>query len=202
MGLITGMRDGKNDNKNSVKIGTNNKGKIQQILTYPDPVLLRSSEPVVFPLTQTDKELIADMWATVNGKGVGLAAPQIGHNKQILIIKLSEDFSARDLRKMGLNKKADFLMINPAITWYSELESLMVEGCLSFPEQYYEIWRPANVKIEFYDEAGKKQTMVGKDWFSRVVQHELDHLQGKVFIDKGGRKIKDEVELETRRVVD
>jgi peptide deformylase len=177
-------------------------GKILPIRTYPDPVLLQPSTEVFFPLSPQTQNLIQDMWATVNGQGIGLAAPQVGVSQKILIIKLSDDFSPKDLKKMGINKNADFLMINPEITWFSELESLMIEGCLSFPNQYYEIWRPANIKVQFFDEQGKKQNLTAKDWLSRVIQHEVDHLNGQIFINKGGTKIEDEKQIGQRRVID
>jgi len=157
------------------------------IVTYPDPVLENEAEDVHFPLNAQTKQLIADMWEVVKGKGVGLAAPQVGVSKKICIIHLSED---PDLRKK-FKKKADFVMINPKITFGSELESLMVEGCLSFPDEYYQIWRPANIMVEYYTEEGKKKTLRAKGWLSRIIQHEVDHLHGKIFIKMGGTKITD-----------
>lgn len=156
------------------------------IITYPHPILDQQAAPVSFPLDQATKALIADMWTTVQDLGVGLAAPQVGVSKQICIIHLSE--AEKDNKQL---KQKDFVMINPVIIFSSELESLMIEGCLSFPQQYYEIWRPSNITVEYFDEHGKKHTLRAKEWLARVIEHEVDHLNGKVFIKMGGRKVED-----------
>jgi peptide deformylase len=165
------------------------------IITYPNPVLDLQAEEVKFPLDKATKTLIKNMWDTVKDQGVGLAAPQVGVSKQICIIHLNED-----IRGKG-HKELDFVMINPKITFYSQLEHNMVEGCLSFPDQFYEIWRPANITVEYMDEKGKKKILKGKDWLSRVIQHEVDHLQGKLFINMGGKKIT-ENDIKNKHVVD
>ena len=93
--------------------------------------------------------------------------------------------------------------MNPKITFFSQLESLMVEGCLSFPGEYWEIWRPANVTTEFMTMVNfvdwikdskvepiyKKQTLKAKEWVARILQHEVDHLNGQLFTKMGGRKM-------------
>ena len=166
-----------------------------KILTYPHPILDAQAQPVKFPLDNETKTLIKDMWATVKDQGVGLAAPQVGVSKQICIIHLTEEVRGKNKKDM------DFVMINPKITFYSQMETLMVEGCLSFPDQFYEIWRPSNITVEYQDEKGKKHVVKGKEWLSRVVQHEVDHLAGKLFINKGGKKINDE-DLKKKQIVD
>jgi len=160
---------------------------MRSIITYPNPILEQQASEITFPLNTENKELIQEMWEMVKGKGVGLAAPQLGVSKKICIIHLSED---KELRKRF--KQPDFVMINPKITFTSKLESLMIEGCLSFPSDYYEIWRPANIVVEYYNEQGQKKSIRAKDWLSRVIQHEIDHLNGNIFIKMGGKKIKDE----------
>jgi peptide deformylase len=169
--------------------------KILEIITYPNPILELKAQEVKFPLNKEDKELIANMWATVEGKGVGLAAPQVGVSKQICIIHLLGDMRGRG------QKDLDFVVINPKIIFESKLEALMVEGCLSFPEQFYEIWRPANINVEYYTEAGKKKTIKAKEWLARIMLHEIGHLNGELFINKGGKKLT-EKELKNRTVVD
>lgn len=183
-----------------------------QILTYPNPILEQKSQPVALPLSKGDQDIIREMWKLVQGIGVGLAAPQVGVNKQIFIVHLSED---KDLMK-GL-KERDFVVINPRITFYSKAQVEMVEGCLSFPEEYWRIVRPANIQIEFdsisnfYDFVKKgrepkyikRKKLLAKDWLSRILQHEFDHLLGDIFIKKGGQKLsKEELEGLEDEVVD
>jgi peptide deformylase len=139
------------------------------------------------------------MWETVKGEGIGLAAPQVGFGKKICIIHLSEDGSGRGKE----SPKKDFVMINPVITFKSQVKNSMVEGCLSFPEEFYEILRPANIEVEYFDEKGKKKKLKAKGWLSRVIQHEVDHLEGEVFTKLGGRKLsKEELEGQGTEIVD
>lgn len=163
------------------------------IVTYPNPVLSKPAAEVTFPLSDSTKTLIAQMWETVKDQGVGLAAPQVGVSKQICIIHLSTTEKGKQAK--------DIVMINPKITFFSQTEHLMVEGCLSFPGEYFKIWRPANIIVEYMDEQGKKKTLRAKDWLSRVIQHEVDHLAGRLFINIGGEKIAEE-DLEKSEVVD
>jgi len=165
------------------------------IVIYPSPILEKVSEEVKFPLDNSTTTLITDMWATLAEKGIGLAAPQVGVNKQICIIHLIAD--ARPKGKKDLN----FVMINPKIVFESQVENLMVEGCLSFRRFFYEIWRPANISVEFFNEKGKKRTLKAKEWLARVIQHEIGHLQGNLFIKMGGKKIKKD-DLKGREVID
>lgn len=167
------------------------------LITYPHPILETKAANVCFPLDTETIDLIEAMWQTVREQGVGLAAPQVGVSKQICIISLSEDPELlKEVKKM--NKKrgkkipSDFVMINPEIIWQSELQSLMVEGCLSFPGEYYRIWRPANITVQFQDQKGELQVLqnIG-GWLARVIQHEVDHLNGQIFTKKGGLKIEE-----------
>jgi peptide deformylase len=166
---------------------------IHKIKIYPDPILGQKAQSVPFPLDSETKSLIIDMWDTVQGQGVGLAAPQVGVSKAICIINSDE----ADLDQ----KVSNLTLINPTLVFESEMQNLMVEGCLSFPEQYYEIWRPANVIVEYQDEKGKKHRLRAKNWLSRIIQHELGHLAGNLFINLGGRKL-DQKELENVTIVD
>jgi peptide deformylase len=154
-----------------------------KIITYPDPVLTEINKTVEFPLQPHIKELIKEMWETVKNTGVGLAAPQVGQNYKICIIHLGKSQNEK-------NPKQDFVMINPEITFKSQVEALMVEGCLSFPEEYYEIWRPQAIRVRFQDEKGRFKEKAFSGWLSRVIQHEVDHLNGNLFINMGGKKLK------------
>ncbi|GAB4147737.1 MAG: peptide deformylase [Patescibacteria group bacterium] len=164
-----------------------------KIVKYPDEILTKKNEIVSFPLSGDIKRLINEMWQTVKDKGVGLAAPQVGANYKLCIIHMSEDNSNK--------ANQDFVMINPEITFYSQAEALMVEGCLSFPNQYYEIWRPQGIRVKFQDEKGRWKEKTFSGWMARVVQHEVDHLNGELFINKGGRKIEED-QVDKDKVVD
>ncbi len=180
-----------------------------KIVTYPNPILENVSAKVELPLSDEDKFLISEMWKEVRDTGIGLAAPQVGVNKQICIIHLDPEIADKK------DKKLDFVMINPEITFYSELEVSMVEGCLSFPDEYWEIYRPANIIVQFQTISNfenvlknpstkaivKTENLKAKGWMSRVIQHEVDHLNGKVFIKLGGKKLKTE-DLQGRKVID
>jgi peptide deformylase len=168
----------------------------RKIVTYPFPTLLQESQDVVFPLSQEDKKLLKDMWDTVDGIGVGLAAPQLGVSRKICIISLSKTMIPKN-QKIRNN----FAIINPTIIEYSQQLCSMVEGCLSFPQQWWQISRPKDIVLEYTDEKGKRQRMKASGWMSRVIQHEVDHLHGKVFINMGGQKI-EEHELGDRDIVD
>lgn len=157
------------------------------IITWPNPILEAANNEITFPLSDEDKKLISQMWKKVNHLGVGLAAPQVGVNKKITIINMSEFGDFEELTKEE-KKIKDFVMINPKIIATSDIKNEMIEGCLSFPEEYYYIKRPANVAVEYYDENGKKVIIKAKNWLARVLQHEIDHLEGVVFIKKGGKK--------------
>lgn len=171
-----------------------------EILKYPNKILETKSEVVETPLNTADLELIKNMNKTVQKIGVGLAAPQVGQNKQIFIIHLSEE---EDLKKTI--KTPDFVVINPIINFYSDAKVDMVEGCLSFPNEYWNISRSKNIKVKFttilnytgflYNNEkpkyGTKELLL-KDWVSRIFQHEFDHLMGEIFIKKGGVKIEED----------
>jgi peptide deformylase len=180
-----------------------------KIITYPNPILENKSKEVEIPLKKEDIDLIVKMWQTVKDKGIGLAAPQVGVNKQICIIHLDPELADKK------DKKLDFVMINPKIIFYSKIESEMVEGCLSFPEEYWQINRPSNIIVEYTTITNfldliktpdikpilKTTNLKAKNWMARVIQHEVDHLNGRLFINLGGKKLKTE-DLKGRTVID
>ncbi len=179
-----------------------------QILTYPNPILDQITAKVKLPLSVENQALIRQMYDFVQKKGVGLAAPQIGKLLQICIINLSDD---KILAKKY--KTPDFVMINPEIIFQSQLQALMVEGCLSFPDDYWKIWRSANITVSFetiynWQEflkgsapiLKKQKNFVAKEWLARVILHEVDHLNGKLFINMKGEKLA-KSELENEKIV-
>jgi peptide deformylase len=144
---------------------------ILKILKYPDPVLSQPGEPV----TEFDsnlRKLVADMFETMYAaQGIGLAAPQVGVSKRLTVIDLS----------LGKDPAAKLVLINPEIT-FSEGKLYEEEGCLSFPEIREKVVRAAKVKIRAQDEHGKWFEMDGEELMSRCMQHEIDHLDGVLFL--------------------
>lgn len=180
---------------------------MRKIITYPNPILEHPAKLVGLPLSLEIQNLIKEMFLIVDGQGIGLAAPQVGESYKICIIHLDPEIAGKK------DKILDFVMINPRINFYSEVKSLMVEGCLSFPDQYYEIFRPANIIVEFetianLDEFLRGQapqiitkTLNASGWMSRVIQHEVDHLNGKIFTNLGGQKLSPQT-ASTKSIVD
>jgi peptide deformylase len=146
---------------------------IRSILTAPDPRLKAVSEPV----EKVDAEmrtLIDDMIETMYGAdGIGLAAIQVGVPKRVLVL----DIDQKDGKK---NPRA---FINPVITWASEETATFEEGCLSIPEIWDEVERPARIKAEYLDREGKKQVLEAEGLLAVCLQHEMDHLEGILFVD-------------------
>ena len=144
---------------------------ILTIRKYPDPVLSQPGEPV----TEFDAELrklVADMFETTYAsQGIGLAAPQVGVSKRLTVIDLS----------MGKNPAERLVLINPEII-SSEGKLYEEEGCLSFPDIREKVVRSAKVRIRAQDEKGKWFEMDGEELLSRCFQHEIDHLNGVLFI--------------------
>ena len=144
---------------------------ILEIVKYPDPVLSRPAEPV----TEFDAELrkfVGDMFESMYaGQGIGLAAPQVGVSKRLLVIDLS----------VGKEPKDKLVLINPEII-SSEGRLYEEEGCLSFPDIREKVVRSAKVRIRAQNEHGKWFEMDGEDVLSRCFQHEIDHVDGMLFI--------------------
>ena len=149
---------------------------IRPIVCYGSPVLRRKAEPVDLKDPNLSA-LIADLWETMRGAdGVGLAAPQIGVSKQIFVV------DARALQKPD-ETPFQGVFINPEITWYSEEKFEYEEGCLSIPGVREKVWRPASVRVRYWDENGQSHEAVFSGIVGRIIQHEYDHLMGRLFID-------------------
>lgn len=144
---------------------------ILKIVKYPEPVLSQPGEPV----NEFDGELrklVADMFETMySAQGIGLAAPQVAVSKRVTVIDLS----------MGKDPAQKLVLINPEIT-FSEGRQYEEEGCLSFPDIREKVVRAFKVKIRAQDEKGKWFEMDGEELLSRAFQHEIDHLDGMLFI--------------------
>jgi len=155
----------------------------REILVLPDPRLRQVADPIE-KIDASIKQLAKDMLDTMyDAPGIGLAAPQIGEMKRIVVM---------DLAKEG--EKADpIVMINPEILKYSEDTVTSEEGCLSIPEIYYEVERPADVTVRYTDLDGKTVEKEATDRLAVCIQHELDHLDGVLYIDYLSRLKRDRV---------
>jgi peptide deformylase len=144
---------------------------ILEIVKYPAPILSQPGEPVT-EFNNELRKLVADMFETTYAsQGIGLAAPQVGVSKRLTVVDLS----------MGKDPKDRLVLINPEII-SSEGKLYEEEGCLSFPDIREKIVRAANVRIRAQDEYGKWFERDGEELLSRCMQHEIDHLNGMLFI--------------------
>ena len=154
---------------------------IKDIITVPDEILKKVSEPIE-KIGTNEKKLIKDLFDTMyTSNGIGLAAVQIGVLKRILVI----DVSAKDEPKKPLS------LINPVIKKLSDDTSVYEEGCLSIPETFIEIERPKICEIEYIDSNGFKKELKCDGLMSTCIQHEINHLDGKLIIDHLSKLKKD-----------
>ncbi len=145
----------------------------RDILIIPDKRLRLKSEPVG-AIDKAVRALIDDMFATMyDAPGIGLAAIQIGVAKRVITM----DLAKKD------EPKAPQVFINPEITWASDETATYEEGCLSIPEYYEEVERPNAVRVKFLDREGKPQELEAKGLLATCLQHEIDHINGVLFID-------------------
>ncbi len=147
---------------------------IRPILIHPDPRLKKLCDPVTAISSDLGK-LAEEMLETMyDAPGIGLAAPQIGVTKRLIVL---------DCVKAVDEAPRPIAMFNPVITWSSEELSTYEEGCLSIPDQYAEVQRPAEVRVSWLGLDGKTQEEQFTGLWATCVQHEIDHLNGKLFID-------------------
>ena len=156
---------------------------IRPIISLPDPRLRLVSQPVG-RVDDSVRALLRDMLETMyDAPGIGLAAIQIGIAQRLVVI---------DLAKKEEEPRPLYL-VNPEIVWSSQERSSYEEGCLSIPEYYEEIERPAKVKARFVDQDGKRQEIEAEGVLATALQHEIDHLNGVLFIDYLSRLKRDRV---------
>jgi len=146
------------------------------IITAPDPRLKLISKPVA-EVTDEIRELVADMFETMyDAPGIGLAAIQVGEPKRLLVIDV-----------VGKNSETEepqpLAIINPDIVWVSDEDTAYEEGCLSVPEHYADVVRPAEIKVKFLDLDGEEQEIHADGLLATCIQHEIDHLDGILFVD-------------------
>ncbi len=146
---------------------------LRDILIVPDPRLKQECEEVA-EVNDEIRELLDDMLETMYAApGIGLAAPQIGVMKRVVVMDVSDD----------KDKPQPLKLVNPEIIWESEDTSVYQEGCLSIPEQYADVERPAEVGLRYLDENGKEHEIEADGLLATCIQHELDHLDGILFTD-------------------
>ena len=146
---------------------------IKTILTEPDKLLRQVSKPVE-KVGELERELMKDMLDTMyTAKGIGLAAIQIGVPKRIIVMDISKEE----------NKKKPMYFVNPIIIKKNDEKVTYEEGCLSVPNQFAEIDRPSKCEVEYLDYNGNKQHLKAEGLLATCIQHEMDHLEGILFID-------------------
>lgn len=165
---------------------------MSKIIIHPNNVLKKKAAPV--PLEKIGspeiKRIIQEMSATLrkSPEGIGIAAPQIGHSLRIFLAS-EEALKIDEAREMPEEDRRDhkwehYIFINPVITKYSKRGLKDIEGCLSLPGKFGLVDRSQKVTMEAYDEHGKKFTRGASKLFARLMQHEMDHLDGHLFIEK------------------
>ncbi len=144
---------------------------IRQILYYPHPILRKPSQAIA-EVNDGIKSLASDMIATMYAApGIGLAAPQVGVNVRLFVMDCSK------------HEHPPRVFLNPSIVEFSAEQEILEEGCLSLPEQFADIERPRSCRIAYMDMAGQAHEVDLEGIEARCAQHEIDHLNGKLFID-------------------
>ncbi len=147
---------------------------LRDILIHPDPRLKTVADPVG-DFSDELKKLANDMLETMYAApGIGLAAPQVGILQRMLVMDCIKDEDA---------PAEPMVLINPEVVWSSEEENTYEEGCLSIPEQYADVIRPAEVEVQWTSLGGGAESARFDGLWATCVQHEIDHLNGKLFID-------------------
>jgi peptide deformylase len=156
---------------------------VRNILILPDKRLRLVSKPVA-KVDSATRKLIDDMFETMYAApGIGLAAIQVGEPKRIVTLDLAKKAEPKDPQ----------VFINPELVWTSDGKNTHEEGCLSIPEYYEEVERPAEVKVRYLDLEGKSREVEARGLLATCLQHEIDHLNGVLFIDHISRLKRDRV---------
>jgi len=146
---------------------------IRTIITEPNPLLRQVSKPVD-QVGKEEQTLMDDMLETMyDAPGIGLAAIQVGVPKRIIVMDISKEEGKKEPR----------YFVNPVIKNKDSIKSTYEEGCLSVPNQFAEIDRPSKCEVEYLDYHGKKQLLKADGLLATCIQHEMDHLEGVLFID-------------------
>ncbi len=147
---------------------------LRNILIHPDPRLKKVTRPIA-SVTDELRQLADDMLETMyDAPGIGLAAPQVAVMSRMIVMDCAKEDDATP---------EPMVLINPEVVWTSEERSVYEEGCLSIPEQYAEVERPSEVEVAWMDLTGKARRERFDGLWATCVQHEIDHLDGRLFID-------------------
>ena len=156
---------------------------LREIITIPDKRLRLVSKPVK-AIDAELRRLVEDMFETMyDAPGIGLAAIQVGEPKRLITL----DLAKKD------DPKKPLVFINPEMVWRSQEKAVYEEGCLSIPEYYEDVERPAEVKVRYMDLDGKPQEIAAVGLLATCLQHEIDHLDGILFIDHISKLKRDRV---------
>jgi len=148
---------------------------VLKIVKYPSDILKQKLLPVE-NFNSDLKYIVRDMFETMYAhNGIGLAANQVGINKRIVVV---------DISLKGEKKVLPIALVNPEITYQSKKKQIAEEGCLSFPGFFDKISRSVSIEVEYYDINGKKQKILAEGLLARVLQHEIDHINGITFIER------------------
>ena len=143
------------------------------ILTAPDPALKKISQPVK-QVDASVRKLMDDMLETMyQAPGIGLAAPQVGVLKRVIVLDLAREGEAPQPLRIA----------NPEIVWVSDGDATYNEGCLSVPEHYADVVRPGACRVKYLDHDNKQQEIAAEGLLATCLQHEIDHLDGMLFVD-------------------
>jgi len=150
-----------------------NEAPLLPILICPDPLLRRTARVVTPADAEEVRALIPSMFATMyKAPGIGLAAPQVGRLLRVITVDVAPD-----------KAPAPLALINPEIIASSAETAVQEEGCLSIPEQYAPVTRPAQVRVRYVDEQGARREITADGLLAACLQHEIDHLNGVLFVD-------------------
>ena len=163
---------------------------IRPLIILPDPVLRQLSKPVErvdAPLRKLADDMLETMY---DAPGIGLAAIQIGEPLRMLVIDLAKEGEA----------PAPHVFVNPEILESADTRSVYEEGCLSIPDYYAEVERPAAVRVKYLDRDGREREMMAEGLMATCLQHEIDHLNGVLFIDHISKLKRDMVVKKFRKL--
>ena len=150
-----------------------------KVYEYPHPVLKQKAEKVA-KVDDKIRSFLDDMLETMyDAAGVGLAAPQVGVSKRIVVIDVAHPDEGEERNPIYL--------VNPEIIWHSDEESCQYEGCLSVPDQSAEVSRYKQVRVQYLDYNGKEAEIMAEGLLAIALQHEIDHLDGILYIDRISR---------------
>ena len=159
-----------------------------KIITLPNPILKRKSKTIE-KVDSEVKKIMNEMLKTMyKAPGIGLAAPQVGINKRIIVMDVSprpglKRYQEEKDKEKQVVKPNPIQMANPEITWISEKKETDQEGCLSIPNFMGDVTRPSSCKVKYLDKNGESKELHAEGLLARCIQHEVDHINGILFID-------------------